>query len=31
MYRMLRDPDVDVLRRGVLHVLERVGFHVEGN
>jgi trimethylamine:corrinoid methyltransferase-like protein len=29
MYRMLRDEDVDVLRRGVLRVLERVGFHVE--
>jgi len=29
MYRMLRDQDVEVLRRGVLHVLERVGFHVE--
>jgi trimethylamine:corrinoid methyltransferase-like protein len=29
MYRMLRDQDVDVLRRGVLRVLERVGFHVD--
>jgi len=29
MYRMLRDQDVDVLRRGVLQVLERVGFHLE--
>jgi trimethylamine:corrinoid methyltransferase-like protein len=29
MYRMLRDQDVDVLRRGVLQVLERVGFHMD--
>jgi trimethylamine:corrinoid methyltransferase-like protein len=29
MYRILHDQDVEVLRRGVLHVLERVGFHVE--
>ncbi len=29
MYRLLRDADVEVLRRGVLQVLERVGFHTE--
>jgi trimethylamine:corrinoid methyltransferase-like protein len=29
MYRMLRDQDVDVLSRGVLQVLQRVGFHVD--
>lgn len=28
MYRMLRDQDVDLLQKGVLEVLERVGFHV---
>ena len=29
MFRLLREQDVEVLRRGVLQVLERVGFHVE--
>jgi trimethylamine:corrinoid methyltransferase-like protein len=29
MYRIFRDQDVDVLRRGVLHVLERIGFCVD--
>ncbi|NUQ65588.1 MAG: trimethylamine methyltransferase family protein [Pirellulales bacterium] len=29
MYRILRDQDIEVLGRGVLEVLERVGFHVE--
>jgi trimethylamine:corrinoid methyltransferase-like protein len=29
MFKLLRDQDVEVLRRGVLQVLERVGFHVE--
>ncbi len=29
MFRILRDEDVDVMRRGVLRLLERVGFHVD--
>ncbi|NLF17071.1 MAG: hypothetical protein GX595_07420 [Lentisphaerae bacterium] len=29
MFRLLRDQDVEVLSRGVLQVLERVGFHVD--
>jgi len=29
MFRIPQDQDVDVMRRGVLQLLERVGFHVD--